>query len=119
MSLLLKKSKTNQYSKRSHVLIICLGGLYCISCRRLGNYLATNGIQGGHLLRCFIRHVDSFMSIQKEWHILHNFIRVVQNYIHNISENIFLYGTYSTRLGGASSATNVGVPNRLIKAHGH
>ena len=39
-----------------------------ISCRMLntlGNYLAIDIIQGGNLLRCIIRHVDSSMTIQK------------------------------------------------------
>ena len=37
---------------------------------------------------------------------------------HSIDENIFLYSTHSRRLGGASTAANVGVLNRLFKAHG-
>ena len=39
--------------------------------------------------------------------------------LHSIGENIFLYSTHSRRLGGASTAANVGVLDRLFKAHGH
>ena len=70
MNLLLKKSKRDQYWKGSRVLIACLGGPYCSIYLieyliHLGNYLAIDGIQGGHLLRCVIKHANSSMTIQK------------------------------------------------------
>ena len=70
MSLFLKKSKTDQYSTGSRVLIAHLGGPCCSvylveRLIHLGNYLAIDGIQSGPLLRCVKRHVDSSMIIQK------------------------------------------------------
>ena len=123
MSLLLKKSKTDQYSKGSRILIAWLGGPCCSiylveHLIHLGNYLAIDCIQSGHLLRCIIRHVDSSMTIQKNgisYTILQEWFKYC---LHSIGENNFFNGTHSRRLGGASTTANVCVPNRLFKAHG-
>ena len=124
MNLLMKKSKTIQYNKGSCVLIAYLGGpccpIYLVECLiQLGNYLATHNIQGGHLLRCVIRHAYCSMTIQKNGISYTILLEWFKYCLHSIGENTFLYSAYFGRLGGASIAANVGVLDRLFKAHRH
>ncbi|XP_053382012.1 uncharacterized protein LOC123541270 [Mercenaria mercenaria] len=121
MSIFIKSSKTDQYRDGAWLIIANSGTKLC-PVTNLKRYLLWADIRdysdsylfcrlskvgSGYVLRNFNKHI-SYTTLREL------FIEAFKKHVHDIHA----YGLHSLRSGGATSAANFGVKDRLFKRHG-
>ena len=124
LDIFVEKSKTNYYRNGKNVLIAKLNNQYC-PVSILQRYISLAGIDllsDMFLFRSlsFLKKSNTFILRKKNVKLSYTRAReVVRSALASLGLNISDYRLHSLRSGGATSACNLGISDRLFKAHGH